>query len=52
MDLIANLGILYICQNKNTKGPLSRILLFIEGNFVLEDKNQNKPKVKFSLGFL
>lgn len=50
-DLFANLGIPHICQNKNTKGLLSRILLFTEGNFDLEEK-QNKPKLKFSVAFL
>lgn len=51
-DLIANLGIPHIRQNKNTEGPLSRIFLFTEGKFDHEEENQNKLKVKFSLAFL
>lgn len=48
-DLIANIGIPHICLNKNTKDLLSRILLFTEGNFVREEENQTKTKLKFSV---
>lgn len=50
-DLFANLHIPHIRQNKNTNGLLSRILLFTEGHFDLEEK-QTKPKLKFSVAFL